>query len=383
MDNFSPEKDEFLKEFYIPSYIFLPELPTRHPSFVPSCPVVVFINTKSGGQLGSALLATYCNLLNKLQVFNLKEEAPDKVLHKLYGNLEKLKSNGDHLAAEILNRLRLIVAGGDGTASWLLGVVCDLRLARPPPIITVPLGTGNNIPFSFGWGMRNPGIDCQSVKSFLEQVMKAREMKIDSWHIIMRMRVPKEGSCDPILPLELPHAMHAFQRVSESDSLTMERHQTFRGGFWNYFSIGMDAQVSYAFHHKRKKHPEKFKNQLANQRTYLKLGCTQGWFCTSLFQPTSRNIACLAKVKIMKKTGHWEKLHIPNSIRSIVCLNLPSFSGGLNPWGTPDKKKQRDVGFSSCKVLYIDFSIGERMFGTFLFSSKLSYPTAGFDSTIC
>lgn len=28
---------------------------------------------------------------------------------------------------------------------------------------------------------------------------------------------------------------------------------------------GMDAQVSYAFHHKRKKHPEKFKNQLANQ----------------------------------------------------------------------------------------------------------------------
>lgn len=154
MDNFSPEKDEFLKEFYIPSYIFLPELPTRHPSFVPSCPVVVFINTKSGGQLGSALLATYCNLLNKLQVFNLKEEAPDKVLHKLYGNLEKLKSNGDHLAAEILNRLRLIVAGGDGTASWLLGVVCDLRLARPPPIITVPLGTGNNIPFSFGWAFQ-------------------------------------------------------------------------------------------------------------------------------------------------------------------------------------------------------------------------------------
>lgn len=31
------------------------------------------------------------------------------------------------------------------------------------------------------------------------------------------------------------------------------------------------------------------------------------------------------------------------SIRSIVCLNLPSFSGGLNPWGTPSERKQRKV----------------------------------------
>lgn len=31
------------------------------------------------------------------------------------------------------------------------------------------------------------------------------------------------------------------------------------------FSVGMDAQVSYAFHSERKLHPEKFKNQLVNQ----------------------------------------------------------------------------------------------------------------------
>ena len=43
------------------------------------------------------------------------------------------------------------VAGGDGTASWLLGVVSDMRLPHPPKIATVPLGTGNNLHFSFGW----------------------------------------------------------------------------------------------------------------------------------------------------------------------------------------------------------------------------------------
>lgn len=30
-------------------------------------------------------------------------------------------------------------------------------------------------------------------------------------------------------------------------------------------NVGMDAQVSYAFHSERKLHPEKFKNQLGNQ----------------------------------------------------------------------------------------------------------------------
>ena len=47
--------------------------------------------------------------------------------------------------------LALKVAGGDGTAGWLLGVVSDLKLSHSPPIATVPLGTGNNLPFAFGW----------------------------------------------------------------------------------------------------------------------------------------------------------------------------------------------------------------------------------------
>ncbi len=34
-----------------------------------------------------------------------------------------------------------------------------------------------------------------------------------------------------------------------------------------------------------------------------------------------------------------QSLTFIHSIRSIVCLNLPSFSGGLNPWGKPNRKK--------------------------------------------
>ncbi|KAG2592210.1 diacylglycerol kinase 5-like isoform X1 [Panicum virgatum] len=335
------DRNDMMKEFYIPTYIFAPESPGEHVSQIPTCPVIVFINTKSGGQLGRNLIITYRKLLNHAQVFDLLDEAPDKVLHKLYSNLERLKHDGDTLASEIYRRLRLIVAGGDGTAGWLLGIVSDLKLAHPPPVATVPLGTGNNLPYSFGWGKRNPGTDQDSVISFLQLVRESREMNIDSWHIVMRMESPKGSPCDPIAPPDLPHSLHAFRCVPKTDPQDMEYSYTYRGGFWNYFSMGMDAQVSYGFHSERKLHPEKFKNQLSNQKQYLKLACTQGWFCASLFHPMSRNIACLAKVKIMKKSGKWETLEIPQSIRSIVCLNLPSFSGGLNPWGTPSKRKQR------------------------------------------
>lgn len=336
------DSEIFVKQFYIPDYIFVPNSTANCLPNIPECPVLVFINSKSGGQLGGDLLITCRSVLNKNQVFDLGEEAPENVLRKLYLNLERLKLNADKLATKLEEHLKIIVAGGDGTAGWLLGVVSDLKLSQPPPIATLPLGTGNNLPFAFGWGKKNPGTDRNSILSFLDKVQRAKEMKIDSWHILMRMKLPKDGSCDPIAPLELPHSLHAFHRVSSTDDLNVEGRITFRGGFWNYFSMGMDAQVSYAFHSERKLHPEKFKNQLVNQSAYAKLGCTQGWFFAPLVHPSSKNIAQLAKVKIMKRHGYWQDLHIPHSIRSIVCLNLPSFSGGLNPWGTPNINKRRD-----------------------------------------
>lgn len=45
-----------------------------------------------------------------IQVIDLGEEAPEKVLHRLFCNFETLKSKGDTLAAEIERRLRIIVS---------------------------------------------------------------------------------------------------------------------------------------------------------------------------------------------------------------------------------------------------------------------------------
>ncbi|PRQ50348.1 putative diacylglycerol kinase (ATP) [Rosa chinensis] len=68
-----------------------------------------------------------------------------------------------------------------------------------------------------------------------------------NWHLLMRMKIPKGGQLDPIAPLELPHSLHAFGRVSDTNELNMEGFHTFRGGFWNYFSMGTYASLCRSF----------------------------------------------------------------------------------------------------------------------------------------
>ena len=57
--------------FYIPNYILSPSSQSKNLKTnedQPNCPVLVFVNSKSGGQLGGDLLKTYRYLLNKNQV---------------------------------------------------------------------------------------------------------------------------------------------------------------------------------------------------------------------------------------------------------------------------------------------------------------------------
>lgn len=62
---------DFLRKFYIPSYVLSPEaepVAQTSSSTPPESPILVFINSKSGGQLGAELILTYRTLLNDKQV---------------------------------------------------------------------------------------------------------------------------------------------------------------------------------------------------------------------------------------------------------------------------------------------------------------------------
>jgi diacylglycerol kinase (ATP) len=57
-----------LTDYRIPDYILKPDSEQVILDNAPCCPVVVFINSRSGGQLGSGLIKTYRELLNEAQV---------------------------------------------------------------------------------------------------------------------------------------------------------------------------------------------------------------------------------------------------------------------------------------------------------------------------
>jgi diacylglycerol kinase (ATP) len=64
----------------------------------------------------------------------------------------------------------------------------------------------------------------------------------------MRMKIPENGACDPIAPLELPHAMHEFKRVSSSDSLNVVHNFFLMSGLCLiYASICLNFKHSYFF----------------------------------------------------------------------------------------------------------------------------------------
>ncbi|KAG5629591.1 hypothetical protein H5410_001308 [Solanum commersonii] len=133
------EHNSIHRDFYILTYVLALNTSSNNLRLldVHTCPVLLLIYSKGGGQLGGELLRTFRHHLNKYTIFDLGDETLDSVLRRLYFNIERLKGNGDRFSAEIEERMSIIIASEDGTAGWLLGVVCDLTVSQQPPIATL------------------------------------------------------------------------------------------------------------------------------------------------------------------------------------------------------------------------------------------------------
>ncbi|XP_055690695.1 diacylglycerol kinase eta isoform X3 [Lutzomyia longipalpis] len=113
----------------------------------------------------------------------------------------------------------------------------------------------------------------------------------------------------------------------------MDPDETLLEGFYekcvmnNYFGIGIDAKISLDFHNKREEHPEKCRSRAKNYMWYGVLGSKQ-WL-----QKTYKNLEQRVQLEC-----DGQRIPLP-SLQGIVVLNIPSFMGGTNFWGS---KKEND-----------------------------------------
>ncbi|KAL9151036.1 hypothetical protein ABFS82_11G027200 [Erythranthe guttata] len=315
------------------------------PAEPPEFPLIVFINSKSGGRHGPELKARLQDLMGEEQVFDLLAVKPHEFVQYGLSCLEKFASLGDTCAKETREKLRVVVAGGDGTVGWVLGCLGELnrqdRLPVPPTGI-IPLGTGNDLSRSFGWGGSFPFNWKSAIKRTLDKVARGPTTLLDSWHLLISTPAGEE--------LEIPYSLKETEAVPLDEELEVEgelpeKVSCYQGVFYNYFSIGMDAQVAYGFHSLRNEKPYLAQGPISNKLIYSGYSCKQGWFFTPCSSdPGLRSLKNILRIYAKKvNSSEWEQVPVPSSVRSIVALNLPSYGSGRNPWGNlkPDYLEKR------------------------------------------
>jgi diacylglycerol kinase (ATP) len=160
-------------------------------------PLLVFVNSRSGPQQGQFLIAQLRGLLNPIQVWDLATGGPEEILESFTASF---------------SRLRILVCGGDGTVSWIVSTIDNMKLQRKPPIAILPLGTGNDLARIHGWG---GGYNNEPLTAIMEQVADSYISWLDRWE----MKIENKRG-----------------HVKEVKS------------FFNYLGVGADAQAALQVH---------------------------------------------------------------------------------------------------------------------------------------
>lgn len=255
-------------------------------------PILVFVNKKSGGGLGIQLLNEFKSLLNPIQVFEITQGGPMLGL-KLFSKLP---------------RVRILACGGDGTAAWVLSCLDALReeekvlldnsgsgkkrrksASSPflPSLAVLPMGTGNDLARSLGWGGGSSKQD--DLSQVIQEVARAHVSVLDRWNVQV------SGGRDGV--------------EGEIKRVVMN----------NYLSFGFDAEVCNRFHHLREADPAKFSSPLGNKTIYAQLGA-QAYFKTD--PDTLRGVRIECDGQLLDLEG----------MTSVVVCNIATFGGGSVLW---------------------------------------------------
>nr|XP_012638857.1 diacylglycerol kinase theta isoform X2 [Microcebus murinus] len=246
-----------------------------------SCPLLVFVNPKSGGLKGRDLLCSFRKLLNPHQVFELTNGGPLPGFHMF-----------SHVPC-----FRVLVCGGDGTVGWVLAALEETRhhlACAEPSVAILPLGTGNDLGRVLRWGAGYSGEDPFSV---LVSVDEADAVLMDRWTILLDAHEAASGE-NSVADAEPPKIVQMS----------------------NYCGIGIDAELSLDFHQAREEEPGKFTSRFHNKGVYVRVG----------LQKISHSRGLHREIRLQVEQ---QEVQLP-SIEGLIFINIPSWGSGADLWGS-------------------------------------------------
>uniref|UniRef100_A0A6B2L4D2 Diacylglycerol kinase n=1 Tax=Arcella intermedia TaxID=1963864 RepID=A0A6B2L4D2_9EUKA len=307
----------------------------------------------------------------KNRVFDLKaDKGPNK----------GLRYWKDHLQPK--QQLVVIAAGGDGTVGWLLSCVEAVNFGDQACVVPLALGTANDMSRILGWGkgyrtgdpilpivntIKNNSevilldrwkvvatelkeeetahyrqlIDELTVNDFEEildekednsALLQGIESSLTSSQDQIKNHEPDDvvlstsGTIKPPPRPSSPPTGNPIRRSQASfDPSAPARPTTDLPKMRplvanNYFSVGIDSEMLSNFDTLRKDHPELFPHRVVNFAWYGLIGLK----------------AMLQKYTSLRHFIYFmadgKPIIIPKFIKALVFMNVPSYSGGTNPW---------------------------------------------------
>ncbi|EME26535.1 diacylglycerol kinase [Galdieria sulphuraria] len=234
---------------------------------------LALINRTSGSQQGKELIGWLQQLLGEERVFSISSE--QQVRHVLEMNV-------------CCSQWKILVCGGDGTCNLVVQVlqVCPLQVC----MIHIPIGTGNELARSLGWGG-----SCRSfmkLQQLVNYVELANREAMDVWNINVQ--------------------------TSHEESKKFRKPTCMIG----FLSLGIDAQVELCFNESRWKNPSGY------QYTWLNIA-KYGWYGLQTMWKWTQVAGIHEFVDSFEMDNY--PLDIPADIQSIILLNLPSYGAGAFP----------------------------------------------------
>jgi diacylglycerol kinase (ATP) len=313
-------------------------------------PVIIIVNKSSGGNVAGEFL--------KIPQGGLDFTLPGgrKTAVSSYDILDPEKRGFTHVAEAVgaagdNDQVYCIVAGGDGTVMWVIEEMFKREVdMNRLSVGIVPFGTGNDFSNVTGWGTHGPRPGFmkeyegyEGLKRYVQAWLDADQRPYDIWETSVKTKPSekagfefikdgKKGCTDDHI------RRHGIKRL-EDGSFEMSKYVC------NYFSVGFDARVGVGFDKLRAK------SRLINKSIYGWEGAKKllfkkkgviGEIVDSLSElKTESSLSSAAdghsleeKNTVFKvgKGGDSDEPKLMGNPVSLIFMNIPSISGGLDIW---------------------------------------------------